>query len=420
MNVGASENRQVAIVLGGTSAHIPLIENLKQRNYFTVLIDYFSNPPASKVADYHEQQSTLDFEKVLAISQKWRASLVISTCVDQANVIAADVSQRLKLPSSYGVETAIKLSKKSEMKKVFRDSGIPTSPFEVLVGLDKIKNLSLKYPLVVKPVDSNSSKGVKRADTQEELFLYAKEALSISRSGEIIVEEFLPGFIVSGYFYAQGGKAHPLFNMRKYFRASTRESVISSNASLVHPDLTEVVKSKCFVIGQKLVSSFGLTQTPFFIEFMINGNDVNVIEAAPRIGGGLGYRVSEKLLNFDLIDAAVDAHLGRAVRVPGDSDDSMFLIQNIYSLPGVFSKIQGMDELIKNKIIEEFYCYKSEGIKIHSTLTSGERIGAMIIRGSSTVEISEKCKQAFNSLSVLGVDNEDLTIRGSYYNEQMI
>ena len=60
-----SKPKPVAIVLAGTPPHTALIENLKRRGYYTILIDYFENPPAKKAADEHVRESTLDQEKVL-------------------------------------------------------------------------------------------------------------------------------------------------------------------------------------------------------------------------------------------------------------------------------------------------------------------------------------------------------------------
>lgn len=77
-------NRPVAIVLGGTVPHKELIEQLKKRGYFTILVDYLQNPPAKAVADIHIQESTLDKEKVLEIAKEYHASLTICGCVDQA------------------------------------------------------------------------------------------------------------------------------------------------------------------------------------------------------------------------------------------------------------------------------------------------------------------------------------------------
>ena len=57
-------NKPVAIVLGGTVPHVHLIELLKLQGYYTVLVDYTTNPPAKKFADEHIKESTLDKDGV--------------------------------------------------------------------------------------------------------------------------------------------------------------------------------------------------------------------------------------------------------------------------------------------------------------------------------------------------------------------
>ena len=91
-------NKPIAIVLGGTNPHKALIENLRTRGYYTLLIDYNENPPAKEIADNHIKFSTLDQEGVLSIAKSVNAELVISTCVDQANVTACYVGEKLELP----------------------------------------------------------------------------------------------------------------------------------------------------------------------------------------------------------------------------------------------------------------------------------------------------------------------------------
>jgi len=106
-------NKLVAIVLGGTYPHKSLINNLKLRGYYTILIDYYAFPPAKVDADEHIQESTLDKGKVLEIAKKRNASLVISTCIDHANVTACYVAEELNLPAPYSYEIALTVTNKN-------------------------------------------------------------------------------------------------------------------------------------------------------------------------------------------------------------------------------------------------------------------------------------------------------------------
>lgn len=81
--------RPIAVVLGGTAAHIALIESLRRRGYHVLLADYLDTPPAAGAADEHVRISTLDTEAVTRLARTRGATLVIATSVDRANVAAA-------------------------------------------------------------------------------------------------------------------------------------------------------------------------------------------------------------------------------------------------------------------------------------------------------------------------------------------
>ena len=59
-----------AIVLGGTRPHITLIQKLKDRGYYVILLDYLESPIAKEYADEHIRESTLDKDLVLKIAKE--------------------------------------------------------------------------------------------------------------------------------------------------------------------------------------------------------------------------------------------------------------------------------------------------------------------------------------------------------------
>lgn len=163
------EKKPIAIVLAGTRPHILLIEKLKQRGFYVILVDYLDNPIAKPYADLHFQESTLNNEAVINIAREYNASLVISTCVDQANLTACYVSGKLGLPHPYSYETAMNVTDKLRMKKIMMENNIPTSKY-YNISESMIQDIyDLKYPVIVKPADCNSSKGVRKVDDQKYL-----------------------------------------------------------------------------------------------------------------------------------------------------------------------------------------------------------------------------------------------------------
>ena len=82
------------------------------------------------------------------------------------------------------------------MKKAFLENNIPCAR-GILVKKDepiapRVLE-SFKYPLIIKPVDSHSSRGVYRVESYEELLQYDNYSRSFSSDKSIIIEEFVDG-----------------------------------------------------------------------------------------------------------------------------------------------------------------------------------------------------------------------------------
>ncbi len=106
----------------------------------------------------------------------------------------AYAAERCGLPG-LPYETALNATDKARMRRVFREHGVPQPDFVELTRGDRAETAleKLSFPLVVKPVDSMGARGVRRIDTPEELEAAAASALIFSRSGRVIVEEYVNG-----------------------------------------------------------------------------------------------------------------------------------------------------------------------------------------------------------------------------------
>ena len=129
------------IVLAGGSDQIALINELKKRGHYTVLVDYFENPPAKIYADKHIVASTLDTDRVKEIAVSEKADLICTACTDQALLSVAKVSEELGLPCYISYQTGLNVTNKLYMKKVLVSNNIPTSRYVIL---DKMDSEALK------------------------------------------------------------------------------------------------------------------------------------------------------------------------------------------------------------------------------------------------------------------------------------
>lgn len=404
-------DKPVALVLGGTTPHAALIEILKQRGYFTVLVDYYENPPAKKVVDEHVRASTLDVEVVLEIARGKNASLVISACVDQANVTACYVAEKLGLPVPYSYETAVRMSNKLLMKKGMLEHGIPTTKFRMLGSDADVRCVDLAFPVVVKPADSNGSKGVKRADSLDELMEFSIYARSVSRTGEIIVEEYFDGREVNVYCFVKDRRAQVIMTCQKYNKISGRGCAIQCYSTIIPATLSKPVHRRIGEIAQKIATGFGLVNTSLLIQVLVRGDVINVIEFAPRVGGGLSFRTIVLKTGIDLVDATVDTYLGDPEPVVVRDTGRLLATNHLYALPCRFGEISGIEALISDGIIEGYYPNKTRGMEITSEMASRDRVGSFIVCGSSDQELLSRIKQAMDRLDVFDVDGRPVLRR---------
>ena len=239
-----------ALVIAGSCPQIILLGQLKERGIYTILADNNVNAVARPYADEFVKVDILKTDAVRQVAQEKKVDFLIAVCADQVLLTVSKVSEELGLPCYIDYETACKVSDKGHMKDIFRQYGIPSSKHVFMSELDEAKLTELQYPLVVKPVDAYSSKGVRKCRNPEELRRHFQEAAEISRSGVVIVEEFMEGAELTVDFEIVDGKA-------VFLSASNTEKVNYEDRFLafrtrypaaVSPETIERVK----VIGQKL------------------------------------------------------------------------------------------------------------------------------------------------------------------------
>jgi D-alanine-D-alanine ligase len=102
----------------------------------------------------------------------------------------------MKIPyTGSGVLASALALHKIMAKKLFLCEKIPTPSFEVVhrqeIGKEPIRNISLTFPVIVKPAREGSTIGVSIIKTEDELVIALKEAGKYDE--EILVEEFMKG-----------------------------------------------------------------------------------------------------------------------------------------------------------------------------------------------------------------------------------
>ena len=397
------------IVLAGGSDQIALINELKKRGHKTILVDFFENPPAKPYADKHIVASTLDTNAVRDIAIRYKVDMICTACTDQALLTVAKVSEELGLPTYLSYQTALNVTNKTYMKKLMIQNNIPTSNFIISNQSCNINVSKLVFPVVVKPADCNSSKGVIKVNTPQDLLSPLQEAVAFSRTKTAIVEEYMEGEEISADFYVEGNHAKLLCATKsKKVRNTNSFTIIQS----CYPAINEQQELVLLKIGQQIVNIFQITDAPLLVQLICNGDNMRVVEFSARMGGGSKYRFIEILSGVNIMEKYVDLLMGQKPNVSPQKQVSYASTNFIYCHSGIIKTIEGFDYLKDHKIIDEYFEYKTVGMEITQAKTSGDRPAGYIVTANSKEELERKMLIADSTIKIINTNDKDIMIHG--------
>lgn len=398
-----------ALVIGGSCPQIVLIDQLKKRGVFTILADNNINAVAHLFADEFVKADILDINAVKKIVIEKRIDFLIAVCADQVLLTVSKISEELQLPCYIDYETVCKVSDKGRMKKIFQQYGIPSSKYIFADKLNSAIISDMDYPLVVKPSDTYSAKGVRKAMNYGELQEFFEDALHISRSRKVIVEEYVEGDELTVDFQIVDGIAH-------FLCASNTEKVNYKDRFLAfrtrYPAaVSQQTVNRIKIMGQKIADAFKLKNTPMLIQLITDDKKESILEFSTHTGGGAKYLLIKMATGFDPITSVIDLTLeGRSVVGKIKSESNYITNEFLYSYPGYFDHLEGFEELKEEGIISEYWQLKWKGAEMVNALTSSDRVASITIQANTMEELIKKHNEAAKRMKVINTQGKDMML----------
>lgn len=403
------------MVLAGGNDQAALIQELrtKFKDVEVILIDFSPNVVASKYADKHIVESTMDLHKVKEIAIAEKVDYILTACGDQPLLTMAVVSDELGLPCYLSKKQVLNLTNKMYMKKLMMEYNIPTSKFKTFTSKDELDITGLTYPLVVKPVDSNGSKGVRKVMNDAELHEFIKDAFRFTLTDTVIVEEFNEGIEISADFYVIDGKAHKvMWCQLNKFQVNDSTQIIYQ--SVIPPVLSEKSSAALNEIANKIAKAYELNNSPLLIQAIVNKDDVRVIEFSARLGGGAKYKTIQNVTGFNVLKANLESMLGEVPDLNIYDSGRYYSRCHIYLTGGKFMAIGGLDELLKNGTIREYVLTRPFGVNVNTPTSSSDRVASVFIEANDQMDLNRKVKIAISTLRVLDENGKDILKRDMY------
>lgn len=171
------------------------------------------------------------------------------------------------------------LKRKSAMKQLFRQSGLPYAPGELIDSADQAADLAdrLGYPVIVKPDEGVGSAGIHRIDDRRQLM-----DILPGLNGRCLLEKFVDAPIVTyDGLVDPGGRL--VFENSLTYADGVLDCVLGKETLFY---VNRQVPHRLAEIGRQLVERLGIRRKFFHFEFFRVGSDFMPIEINCRPPGG--------------------------------------------------------------------------------------------------------------------------------------
>ena len=383
------------MVLAGTYWQIPVIEKIRQMGFHSLVVNLYEDSPAFAYADYHEVGDILNKEQCLSIAKKYHVDAVLSEECDIAMPTVAYIAEQLHLPS-LSCELAELYTNKYKMRTFGETHHLPTPHYRMCHDVDEVTQFRTETgtPIIIKPLDANSSRGVFLVDEHtthlDKLF---DEALSFSKIEKaVLAEQYIYGteFTVDGIVLGDGHHCLAISEKKHYphNKNIAYELFFSLDNDRFDYDMLRATNDR-FVNLSGLPAGC-LTHA----EYKFMDGQYYLIEIAARGGGNL---ISSHIVP---IMSGVDNYRCLINTCTGTPDDTTLRTSDIpharcavlyfFDTPGqggVVSRIEGEDFLKSSPQVIKYKLNFAVGDRIEKAANDAKRIGFYLAYAESRDEL---------------------------------
>lgn len=411
------------LFLGAHALMAHLINKAKEMGIYTIVTDYIKDAPAKKLADEAYDISTLDIDALVALAKEKQVDGVFTGYVDVNLAPCRKVCEALGLPFYATLEQLDATMNKVNFKENCRKHNIKVVddvPGEYLDG----KYDRIQYPVIVKPADSYSSKGISVCFKKEEMQPALDKAMEVSTCKQIVAEQYLEAEDVYLYFTIQNGylslsaMADRLLNDEQYGCAPQPVGYFFPSKYI------DVYEEKVHNNLQNMMNDLGLKNGSFFMQGFIVNNDIVFFEMGLRLSGGAGYL---QISNQNEINQ-LEMHLRYALTGKFDGWDLKTYDNPKFKKPacvlvvllndGKIASIEGLEEIRNHKNVFSILQFKHEGDVLDAHGTLNQVFARIYMVGEDENDLKQSISFIKKNLSITDYDHKNMIM--NLFNEEEV
>ncbi|MDP1650476.1 MAG: ATP-grasp domain-containing protein [Rubrivivax sp.] len=388
-------DRRLLHVLGGGPWQLPTVKRARELGYRVLVTDMYRERPAYALADLHEVVDITDLDATLAVARRYRVDGILCDTTDVGVPTAAYVAERLGLPGM-GYETALNFTDKARMRERTGRAGLRQVRHDAVDSLSGLQAAAAQIglPAVVKPVDSQSGRGVTIVLDSSTLETAWNFAVNHSRLRRVIVEQLVEGteVIVDGLVVDGNVMLLTIATKTPYADNPT----ISSRICYLSGEHFERIRPILEPANRSVIAALGLRTGIFHAEYMLSGGDVVPIDVAARGGGVTIYRhVLPHVSGVDAMSTVIRLAMGEPVRLQPSPIRRGASIDFLRMPEGRLTRIEGAEAAAQEPGIAALHFNVGAGDTVGPLLHKDDRPGfivALAETSDAAVDCAERAK----------------------------
>ena len=393
------------LILGGGLAQLGLIKSAKTLGFEVIVVGIKGDYPGYKIADKVYFEDIYDKQSVLKVAKKEAIDGICMVCSDFALSTLGYINDKMHL-TGLSEKCAERSSNKLEMKRLLTDKGVPTPKYAIIKDAVDVEKAiaTLPFPLIVKAVDLQGSKGVYICRSAHELWQNYNKSIAESRYDYCIVEEYIVGKEFGAQAFVQNGEVlFVLAHGDQVKKSEERNIPIGHYLPLYlsndkrNREIEDIV---CTAIRAMDFNNCAVN-----VDLIEKDGKPYVIELTGRVGANSLPEILSVYLGVNYYEAVLHNALGESVgsylTTKNAKNPCCIMSRQLFSLEdGVVKRIThpATDKL------EEFTLFIKEGSQVHRFTNSVDCIGRVVYKGKDKEECDKYLDGFIKSIKV-EVDN---------------
>lgn len=289
------------LILGVSAAQLDAIEALKALGVEAHACAQQNDGPGAAVADVFAEINFTDVTAVSAYMTQHDIDVVYSAGSDLAMPICTRISEQMNKPHFISSQTATICNNKNLLRSAFGADFVGNTQFQIIRDIDD--DITLPFSFIMKPADSQGQRGVHLIESESEFFKHFDAIKAYSRSGLVILEQYISGpeLSVNGYV-VDGEIVFLLYSDRETWPQYTglihKHLIPSQHAN---PELD----AKVYDLMVRACERLAIENGPFYAQIKVENNEPYIIEVTPRFDGCHMWKLIRYSTGIDLLETSL-------------------------------------------------------------------------------------------------------------------